>query len=184
MLLQSQQLWSVLSANADDSLFDKDKDNAARALICLSLSDHLLIHVQSASTAKETWLILKNLFSKNDQHNQILLLKQFLNFKKNSEDSVSSYLAKLKNLSEKLTFFQNNSSNKLLIAVTFNSLPSSYSSFISPLRMQGERFHLWAPYIFAKRDLTIAGKIENMMAWWNLKEKKKKDKRINLKLKF
>jgi hypothetical protein len=88
----------------------------------MSVKDSIIPHNREATTSIETWTTLKALYETSNT-NQILFMKtKLLGIKMDGNESVSSFLGRIKEMKNKLVNVGETVSNTDLITITLNGM--------------------------------------------------------------
>ena len=112
-------------------------DNKARTLIGLSLSDEHLEHVREATTAKEMWDAILNVFERHTLLNKLAARRDFYTVKMNNEEKVLAYINRVKQLAARLKSMSVIIDDKEMAMAVLNGLPSRFESLIVALDALG-----------------------------------------------
>ena len=94
MYLLSKGLWEAV---ASEDGVSQEKEQQAHAAIVLSLSDAQMMHVVSASCAREAWFMLEAFHRTRDMANRLWLKEKFASFQYTST-SISGHVMSWKTL--------------------------------------------------------------------------------------
>ena len=122
--------------NAEFTAWTK-KDRKARAIIGLSLSDEHLEHVRDASTAKEMWKAITDVFERHTLLNKLSARRKFYTVTMEKGEKILTYLNRVKHLAATLKSMKVEIDDKELAMAALNGLPSSYESLIVALDALG-----------------------------------------------
>ena len=142
MLLIKNGLWDVVKSNPIQEESGraewKQKDDKARAIICLSVDDTQLVHVRKTKTAKEAWDELQEYHEKSTLTNKVFLLRQICNLKLNDGGSMETHIQHMQELVDKLAALGEELKENLVVAMLLSSLPDSYGTLITALESRPE----------------------------------------------
>ncbi|CAI5746374.1 unnamed protein product [Peronospora destructor] len=136
MYLMSKGLWEVV---AGESKVPQAKEQQAHAAIVLNLSDSQLMHVVTASCAREAWLMLEKFHRSQDMANRLWLKEKFASFKYTAA-GMNGHLMELEDLVMKMKSANCGPSEEDVCAVMLRSLPTSYKSLVQAFRMSVTSF--------------------------------------------
>jgi hypothetical protein len=99
----------------------------------MSVKDNIIPHIRDCKTSKEMWDVLKGLYETSNA-NQILFLKtKLLSIKMEANESISNFVSRIKDLSDKLGDIGEKVSSSDLVTITLKGLVQDYKVFISAL---------------------------------------------------
>lgn len=113
-------------------------DRTARAIIGLSLSDQLLEHVRDATTAKEMYDSIVNVFQRHTLLNKLRARREFYTASMKAGERVLVYINRVCNLSSTLKSMGVDVDDKELAMTVLNGLPSTYDYIITALDAVGD----------------------------------------------
>ena len=147
-LLVMKGLWSTIknprpepsdSNKAELIKFD-DKDERAVSFIMLSIDESHYNVVQGLSTAREIWDCLKDLFQAKTETRLAALAKQITTVEKSTEETVVEYFARSQALHRDLLDIDEDAmSERTLVAIVLNGLPSQFNVAVEVLRSTKEK---------------------------------------------
>jgi len=140
LILIKDAVWEVVRDDlpAIQTAAWKRKDDKARANIGLLVDDNQFVHIKKATSAKESWTILKNRHEKPTLSNKISLLKRICNLKMEESDDMESHVNEMNDLVEQLTNLGEELKENLVVAMLLRSLPDSYDTLINVLENKPE----------------------------------------------
>jgi hypothetical protein len=112
--------------------WDKRK-NKAKVLLCMSIKDSIIPHIREAKTFAETWTALKDLYETSNTNRILFLKTKFLGIKMDGNESVSSFLDRIKEVKDKLGNIGETVSSTDLVTITLNGMLEDYQMFITGL---------------------------------------------------
>ena len=104
----------------------------------MSIKDSIIPHVREAKTSAETWTVLKNLYETSNTNCILFLQTQLLGIKMDGNESVSSFLGRIKEVKDKLGNIGEKVSSTDLVTITLNGMLEDYQMFILRSRSKGE----------------------------------------------
>uniref|UniRef100_A0A2N9J182 Integrase catalytic domain-containing protein n=1 Tax=Fagus sylvatica TaxID=28930 RepID=A0A2N9J182_FAGSY len=113
------------------------RDQGLLALINSTLSHSVLSMVVGHNSAEEVWKTLEHRFTSTSRANVLNLKIELHNLKKGNE-SISSYLQKVKNTRDKLVAVGTLIDNEKLLHIILKGLPREYGPFCSAIRTRNE----------------------------------------------
>ena len=111
----------------------KTDDVKARKIIIYSVRDHLLPCI---STLKTTYLMydaLKNMFERNNTNIDLTLKHQLQNLKMTKDDTTATFFMKISDIRDQLGAIGETITDKELVMITLNALPSHWEPFIQSI---------------------------------------------------
>uniref|UniRef100_A0A2N9FFC2 Reverse transcriptase Ty1/copia-type domain-containing protein n=1 Tax=Fagus sylvatica TaxID=28930 RepID=A0A2N9FFC2_FAGSY len=115
----------------------RKKDKALLTLLLSTLSSPVLAMVVGTTTAQEVWNRLEEKFTCTARAN-VLNLKLELQGIKKGNDSINSYLQRIKNTRDKLSAVGVLVDNEELLHMVLKGLPKEFSSFASAIRTRDD----------------------------------------------
>ena len=113
---------------------DWDKrENKAKVLLRMSVKDSIIPHIREAKTSAETWTALKDLYETSNTNRLLFLKTKLLGIKMDANESVSSFLGRLKEVKDKLGDIGEKVSSTDLVTITLNGMLEDYHMFITGL---------------------------------------------------
>ena len=113
---------------------DWDKhENKAKVLLRMSVKDNIIPHIRDANTSAETWTTLKSLYETSNTNHILFLKTKLLGIKMDGNESVSSFLGRIKEVKDKLVNIGEIVSNTDLVTITLNGMLEDYHMFITGL---------------------------------------------------
>ncbi|GJQ81507.1 hypothetical protein Trydic_g14661 [Trypoxylus dichotomus] len=115
------------------------RDDRARAWIGLSVENNQVCHIRIQTTAKNTWIALKN-YNENDiLSNKVSLMRRICSSKMSEDGNTEHHIAELRNLVQKLTDLgEKQLSESWTVAMVLSSLPRSYDTLVTALETRPE----------------------------------------------
>lgn len=104
-------------------------DNAAQKVIATSVVDSQLVHIMNCTS--EMWRALHNLYEQKSETSVHMLQQRWYKMSKESNESMASYIAKLKNLAYRLQALGEPIADPMLITKILMTLPEVYNHFIT-----------------------------------------------------
>lgn len=136
--LIAAEVYEVVTGDEECPLSDnarirewRRKDAKAQQIIGISVGSKHIIHIASCGSAKAMWSKLHQVFERKNETSLIMLHQQFFNFKKDPEENIISFIARLEELVLRLRDLNEKLSDDLVITKVILSLPSEYASFSS-----------------------------------------------------
>ncbi|KAA8532888.1 hypothetical protein F0562_032995 [Nyssa sinensis] len=113
------------------------QDQALITLINITLSPTALAHIIGLNSAREVWLALERRFSSSSRAN-ILQLKTELQSISKGNNSIDSYIQKIKEIRDKLHSVSVKIEDEDLLICTLNGLPQNYDAFATSIRTRSD----------------------------------------------
>jgi hypothetical protein len=108
-------------------------ENKAKVLLRMSVKDSIIPHIREANTSAETWTTLKALYETSNTNRIMFLKTKLLGIKMDGNESVSSFLGRIKEVKDKLGNIGETVSNTDLVTITLNGMLEDYQMFITGL---------------------------------------------------
>jgi hypothetical protein len=109
------------------------RENKAKVLLCMSVKDSIIPHIREATTSAATWTTLKALYETSNTNRILFLKTKLLGIKMDGNESVSSFLGRIKEVKDKLVNIGETVSNTDLVTITLNGMLEDYHMFITGL---------------------------------------------------
>jgi hypothetical protein len=125
----------VVPESADDAKKSQWRKNDAkdRKIIIYSMRDHLIPHISNLKTAKQMYDALKKLFESNNTNRALSLRHQLRNLKMTKPDTVATFFMKISEIKDQLGAIGEIISDRELVMITINGLPSHWEPFIQSI---------------------------------------------------
>jgi hypothetical protein len=107
--------------------------NKAKVLLCMSIKDSIIPHIRDATTPAATWIALKALYETSNTNRILFLKTKLLGIKMDGNESVSSFLGRIKEVKDRLVNVGEIVSNTDLVTITLNGMLEDYHMFITGL---------------------------------------------------
>jgi hypothetical protein len=108
-------------------------ENKAKVLLRMSVKDSIILHIRDATTSTATWTTLKALYETSNTNHILFLKTKLLGIKMDGNESVSSFLGRIKEVKDKLVNIGETVSNTDLVTITLNGMLEDYHMFITGL---------------------------------------------------
>jgi hypothetical protein len=108
-------------------------ENKAKVLLRMSVKDNIIPHIREANTSAETWTTLKALYETSNTNRILFLKTKLLGIKMDGNESVSSFLGRIKEVKDKLGNIGETVSSTDLVTITLNGMLEDYQMFITGL---------------------------------------------------
>ena len=102
-------------------------------LLRMSVKDSIIPHIREANTSSETWIVLKDLYETSNTNRILFLKTKLLGIKMDANESVSSFLGRIKEVKDKLGDIGESVSSTDLVTITLNGMLEDYHMFITGL---------------------------------------------------
>ena len=112
-------------------------DRKAQAVIGLSLSDEHLEHVSEATTAKEMWQAILNVFERHTLLNKLAARRKFYTVTMDEGEKVLAYINRVQHLASVLKSMNVTIDDKEMAMAVLNGLPSRFDGLIVALDALG-----------------------------------------------
>ena len=109
------------------------RENKAKVLLRMSVKDSIIPHIRDATTSAATWTTLKALYETSNTNRILFLKTKLLGIKMDGNESVSSFLGRIKEVKDKLVNIGETISNIDLVTITLNDMLEDYHMFITSL---------------------------------------------------
>jgi hypothetical protein len=123
----------IQAVNPDFLLWNK-KDKALLTLLYSTCSSSVLAMVVGKSSSQEVWNTLEERFTSTARSNVLNLKLELQSIKKAGNETVSSYLQRIKTVKDKLSAVGVHLDHEELIHVILIGLPKEYAPFASAIR--------------------------------------------------
>jgi hypothetical protein len=123
----------IQAVNPDFLVWNK-KDKALLTLLYSTCSSSVLAMVVGKSSSQEVWNTLEERFTSTARSNVLNLKLELQSIKKAGNETVSSYLQRIKTVRDKLSAVGVHSDHEELIHVILKGLPKEYAPFASAIR--------------------------------------------------
>jgi hypothetical protein len=146
-------------ADASDKTQWKKNDAKARKIIIYSVKDHLIAHIFSMKSTKEMFDALNKLFESKNTNRAIALKHQLQNIKMTKANTVATFM-KIVEIRDQLGAIGEIISDRELVMLTLNGLPSHWEPFIQSIsgRSKFPKFgRLWADWTQEETRLAVRG---------------------------
>jgi len=141
-LMEGLGVWTIAKGGEDKpdatagataaSIADWDKrENKAKVLLRMSVKDSLIPHIRDCQTSKATWTTLKELYETTNTNRILSLKSKLLSVKMESNESVCTFISRIKDLKDKLGDIGEKVPNTDLVTLTLNGMPEEYQMFIT-----------------------------------------------------
>jgi len=144
LVLQDRGLWKYVTGKCEPPTEKKafeaweEKDQAAKAQILLTVSDHILMSVRGAKTSKEAWTKIASTFEQKGLSAQVFLRRKLLStkFSDREDASMQNHLNGLRELSDRLQAIGVEVKDEELAIIALCSLPPQFDSLIIALEQR------------------------------------------------
>jgi transposase InsO family protein len=143
LVLQNEELWGY----ADGSLTEptdvaqkpgwKKNDTRTRAIITLSISNSLIIHIRGATTAAETWKAVTSHFEQKGPMGIIHALRDISTTRYDETESLEAHVKKFATFQEDLAMMEHKIEDRDFVMYLLASLPTSFDHFSTSILSSG-----------------------------------------------
>jgi hypothetical protein len=144
ILMEGYGVWTITKGGEEKSdaaigvtiaqIQDWEKrENKAKVLLRMSIKDSIIPHIREATTFVEIWTWLKALYETRTTNRIVFLKTKFLGIKMDGNESVSSFLGRIKEVKDKLGNIGQTVSSTDLVTITLNGMLEYYQMFITGL---------------------------------------------------
>jgi hypothetical protein len=159
MLLKERGLWTVVEQGVeaeakrymvkkklkgDDAeaamIVASEMNEKALAKIVLHLDERYQAVLRGEKSAKEAWRNLSENYEKNTAEVQMLLRDKLLNERMGVEENMEEHLNKMIKMADQLQKAGGKEDEKSVVHYILRSLPESWSSYVSSMKLQGAEF--------------------------------------------
>lgn len=134
-ILEGNNLWSIVSGDEPKptvagSIPDWERgETKAKVLLRMSVKDNIIPHIRDCKTSKETWDTLKGLYETTNTNRILFLKTKLLSLKMEANESISNFISRVKDLSDKLGDIGEKVCNTDLVTIILNGLVQDYQIF-------------------------------------------------------
>ena len=138
-VLEAYNLWLIVKGDETkpqpptNTKDWKKHEMKARVLLRMSVKDNIIPHIRDCETSKATWDTLKGLYETTNANHILFLKTKLLSIKMDTNESISNFVSRIKDLSDKLGDIGEKVSSTDLVTVTLKGLVPDYKVFISAL---------------------------------------------------
>eukprot|EP00253_Pinus_taeda_P020335 PITA_20335 len=138
-VLEAYNLWPIVKGDETKprpptATQDWEKrEMKARVLLRMSVKDNIIPHVRDCETSKATWDTLKGLYETTNANRILFLKTKLLSIKMDANESISNFVSRIKDFSDKLGDIGEKVSSTDLVTVALKGLVPDYKVFISAL---------------------------------------------------
>lgn len=145
MLLTKEDVWETVMIN--DELIPtgvraltiwRKNDRKAKALIGLSVNDDQLVYIRNCTTAKESWLALKQAHEKNTMVNKVLLHKKLAKKQLKEGGDIQVHINDMNDIFQQLGDIEGATPDEWKIGILLASLPKSYDAIVTALEVKSK----------------------------------------------
>jgi hypothetical protein len=111
----------------------KTNDVKARKIIIYSVRDHLLPHISTLKTTYLMYDVLKKMFERNNTNKALTLKHHLQNIKITKDDTTATFFMNISEIKDQLGGIGETITDKELVMITLNSLPSHWEPFIQSI---------------------------------------------------
>ena len=146
MILEEKDLWQYVEEKKKPSNTEigyeiliqewDRKSRRAMITICLNLTDAQLVNVQSASSAKEAWDTLVQLYETKDLSNRLFLRRKFFTVQMANHEHMITYINRVKVMADKLAAIGASVEEEDIVMTLLSGLPENYNNLIVALEVK------------------------------------------------
>lgn len=137
LILEEKELWDLVTdgLELEETAVDKKnvatrkKDATAKRLIGMSVGESAAIHILACKSAKEMWEALHEVYELKNEMSILALNEKFLSARKEQDENMSSYVARVQEMARKLALFNNPVPDQMLMANILRGLGKQYQHF-------------------------------------------------------
>ena len=137
-LLEAQSAWTIVNgdeskpAAGSASIPEWEKrESRARTMLKMSVKDCIILHIREGKSANEIWGILKELYEIRNSNRLMFLKSKIMSLKMEENETIASFLARIKDLKTKLSDIGHTMDNTNLVTITMNGVTDDYQMFIT-----------------------------------------------------
>ena len=127
---------------------DADKQNKARATLCLAIDPSIYVHIQEATTALDVWVTLKKLYDEKSFTRKIDLLRTLINLRLDNCENMNHYMGQMIKTAQKLTRSGFEITSEWIGSLLLAGLPDRFTPMIIAIE---SRLQLMQSNRYAKR---------------------------------
>ncbi|KAJ8715602.1 hypothetical protein PYW07_010084 [Mythimna separata] len=165
--LEHEELWQEIEPEAG-YVSDKKKNTKAKTKIILLVDSVNYVHVQEATTAKQVWTKLVEVFDDSGLSRKVGLLKDLINTNLENCSSVEEYVNKVMSTAHKLRNINFVVGDEWLGTLLLAGLPDYYKPMIMALESSG--VNITSDYV--KTKLLQEVKVSDSVAYYTKSNKK------------
>lgn len=149
MLLIQRELWDYVNgtvtlqadATAEQKVRHKSKDEKALSTIALSIEADQQVHIVNCETARQTWLVLEEIYEPKSRQRIMQLKRQFVRIRLKDDENMESYVSRLKICSDYLREAGAEVKDEDLAYAMLSGLPETYDALTMILAsLEDEKF--------------------------------------------
>ncbi|KAG6460307.1 hypothetical protein O3G_MSEX011897 [Manduca sexta] len=134
--LEHEELWDTIEPGADYK-HDVKKDTKARSKLILLIDPINYVHVQEATTAKQVWSKLEQVFDDSGLSRKVGLLRELITTTLDNSSSVEDYINKVMTAAHKLRNINFVVGDEWLGTLLLAGLPEVYKPMIMAIESSG-----------------------------------------------
>eukprot|EP00253_Pinus_taeda_P003783 PITA_03783 len=138
-LLESVNAWLIVLGNeqrigtpTQEQDWDK-RETKAKFILKMSIKDNIIPHIRDCKSAADIWNTIKNLYETQNTNRVLALKGKLFALKMDENESVGAFMARVKDLRDKLGAIREKVSYSDLVTLTLNRMTDEYQTFISGL---------------------------------------------------
>ena len=132
-LLDMQSAWTITNGDEPKPAtgsalipYWEKREGKARMLLKMSVKDCIIPHIRECKTANEIWGILKDLYEIRNSNHILFLKSNILSLKMEENETIVSFVARIKDLKNKLADIGHTIDDTDLVTITMNGVTNDY----------------------------------------------------------
>lgn len=162
----SKTLYSTSSSSSEESATDLNpvyedwltKDQMLMTLINATLSAEALTYIVGCSSSKDEWEALERHYSSSTRSNIVNLKTDLQSITKKTDESVDSYIKRIKEIKDKLVNVSSVVNDEDLLIYELNGLSVEYNTFQTSMRTRSQSLLLSYMFYSKQRNLLLKNK--------------------------
>jgi len=132
IIFKANNLHEIVISDTPEPTDKWKKDDAVAQKILISTIDkRTLLHILDCKTAYQMWTKIKTIFERDNEQQKCNLLQTFYNMSYDKGSDITTYISKLKNLTNRLNQLKIELNDNMVITKILVTLPEEYSHFAS-----------------------------------------------------
>ena len=122
------EVKSTIAIGGSDTMIQdwEKREMKAKVLLKLSVKDCIIPHIWDSKTTNDIWTILKEMYEIKNTSRTLYFRKKILSIKMEENESVSSFISRIKEVKDKLTDIGYTVANDDLVTITMNGMMDDY----------------------------------------------------------
>ena len=104
-----------------------------KVLLKLSVKYCIIPHIRDCKTSNNIWTVLKDMYEIKNTSRTLFLRKKILSIKMEENESIYSFISRIKEVKDKLSDIGQTMENDDLVTITMNGMTDDYQMFITGL---------------------------------------------------